>query len=86
MARENSYCDVTFAKADATGKIGKALGKALQVDAVPTFVLFRRGHVYGSPMSISRLPSKQLEQAVDYLATGKGWDDALFADEDSYAG
>jgi thiol-disulfide isomerase/thioredoxin len=80
MARENSS-DITFAKADATGTIGKALGIALQVDAVPTFVLFRRGHVYGSPLSISRLPSKKLEQAVDYLAAGKGWDDALFAED-----
>jgi thioredoxin 1 len=76
MARDNSS-KVTFAKADATGKIGKALGKALQVDAVPTFVLFRQGQVYGSPLSISRLPSKELEQAIDYLANGMEWDNEL---------
>lgn len=81
MARENSS-KVTFAKADATGKIGKALGKALQVDAVPTFVLFRQGQVYGSPLAISRLPSKKLEQAIDYLANGLEWDNMLI-DEDS---
>jgi hypothetical protein len=39
MARDNSS-KVTFAKANATGKIGNALGKALQVNAIPTFVLF----------------------------------------------
>jgi thioredoxin 1 len=76
MARDNSS-KVTFAKADATGKIGKALGKALQVDAVPTFVLFRQGQVYGSPLSISRLASKELEQAIDYLANGMEWDNEL---------
>ena len=81
MARENSS-KVTFAKADATGKIGKALGKALQVDAVPSFVLFRQGRVYGSPLSISRLPSKKLEQAIDYLANDLEWDNMLI-DEDS---
>jgi thioredoxin-like negative regulator of GroEL len=80
MARENSS-EVTFAKADVTGKIGKALGKALQVDAVPTFVLFRQGQVYGSPLAISRLPSKKLEQAIDYLANGMEWDNVLIAED-----
>jgi thioredoxin-like negative regulator of GroEL len=81
MARETS-AQVTFAKADATGNIGKALGKALEVDAVPAFVLFRQGEVFGSPLSVSRLPSRKLQQAVDCLATGMEWDDSLLDEDD----
>lgn len=81
MARETSV-EVTFAKADATGNIGKALGKALEVNAVPAFVLFRQGEVFGSPLSVSRLPSRKLEQAVDCLASGMEWDDSLLDEED----
>jgi thiol-disulfide isomerase/thioredoxin len=80
MARENAV-GVTFAKADATGSIGKALGRALDVNAVPAFVLFRHGEVYGSPLSISRLPSKKLEQAIDCLTSGMEWDSKLLDEE-----
>ena len=82
MARQHSDSSkVTFAKADASGKIGKALGKALEVDAVPTFILFRQGQVYGSPLSVSRLPSKKLDRAVEDLAAGVEWDSALLDEE-----
>jgi len=81
MAREASV-EVTFAKADASGKIGKALGKALDVDAVPAFIFFRQGELFGSPLSVSRLPSKKLERAIDCLASGMAWDTDLLDEED----
>ena len=81
MARESSSVGVMFAKADATGSLGRALGKALEVDAVPAFVLFRQGEVYGSPLSISRLPSKKLEQAIEYLTSGMEWNSELLDEE-----
>ena len=85
MARENSNKDQTestivFAKADATGEIGKELGRYLGVDAVPTFVLFRKGERYGKPLSISRLPSSQLERALQYLRDGLEWDTDIMGD------
>lgn len=82
MAREASV-EVTFAKADTTGNIGKALGKALEVDAVPAFVFFRQGQVFGSPLSVSRLPSKKIERAIDCLASGMEWDSEVLLDEDN---
>jgi thiol-disulfide isomerase/thioredoxin len=80
MARENSH-GVVFAKADASGNIGKALGKALEVDAVPAFILFRKGQVFGTPLSVSRLPSQKLKLAVDCLASGMEWDSSLLDEE-----
>ncbi|EED89279.1 hypothetical protein THAPSDRAFT_263992, partial [Thalassiosira pseudonana CCMP1335] len=35
--------ELMFAKADATGSVGKALGRQLGVIAVPSFVLFKDG-------------------------------------------
>jgi len=76
MAREISreHEDLFFAKANTAGMKGKEIGKALDVDAVPTFVLFREGKRYGNPLSISRLPSKKLDWAVEHLASGREWD------------
>ncbi|EEC44592.1 predicted protein [Phaeodactylum tricornutum CCAP 1055/1] len=65
---------IFYAKADASGQVGKALGRALQVDAVPAFVLFRKGERFGSVLSISRLPSAKLDAAVRMLRDGV-WDE-----------
>eukprot|EP00978_Attheya_sp_CCMP212_P036849 scaffold170038_cov45-Attheya_sp.AAC.3 len=46
-----------FAKADAGGKKGKELGSALNIYAVPTFIMFRAGEPYGTPLYISKLQS-----------------------------
>mmetsp|Transcript_44445 Transcript_44445/g.66982 ORF Transcript_44445/g.66982 Transcript_44445/m.66982 type:complete len:88 (+) Transcript_44445:629-892(+) len=74
---------VTFAKADAVGKVGKALGRALDVEAVPTFMLFKDGRRYGSPLSISSLPSKKLDLAMEYLTKGMEWDsDVILSDDE----
>eukprot|EP00978_Attheya_sp_CCMP212_P004217 scaffold9199_cov48-Attheya_sp.AAC.1 len=70
-----------FAKADAGGKKGKELGNALNIYAVPTFIMFRAGERYGTPLSISKLPSKRLDRAVQYLTTGMKWDPKAFQQE-----
>lgn len=79
MARNDS--SLLFAKADATGEKGKALGRKLGIRAVPAFVMFRNGSRYGSPLSISRLPDKKMNLAVDYLKSDKGWDNSIFSEE-----
>jgi len=70
---------IIFAKAETGSKIGKALGKSLGINAVPAFVLFRDGVRYGTPLSVSKIPSKKLEMALDYLASGAEWDSKKFA-------
>ncbi|GKY98691.1 hypothetical protein MPSEU_000825400 [Mayamaea pseudoterrestris] len=82
MARMGQDSGVMFAKANATGKAGKDLGKALDVDSVPTFLLFRRGKLFGKPLSISRLPSRKLQVALDMLREEADWDDAKIREAD----
>lgn len=71
---------LTFAKAETGSKVGKALGRVLGVVSVPTFVLFKDGVRYGDPLSVSKIPSKKLDLAVDYLISGKEWDSEEFED------
>jgi len=65
-----------FAKADATGAVGKTLGKQLGVVAVPSFVLFRNGVRYGA-VSTSKLPSDRLNRAIMLLEAGEDFDISL---------
>ena len=65
--------EIIFAKAHASGPIGKDIGKSLNVDAVPAFVMFRKGEVYGDKLSVTRIPSRELDVAVKYLASGSKW-------------
>ena len=76
MARLSSEknSDVVFVKAEASGPFGKELGRRLEVDAVPAFILFRNGIRYGTPLSVSKFPSKKIETAVELLESGKPWD------------
>ena len=76
LARERSSDELMFAKADATGATGKALGKQLGIASVPSFVLFRNGVRYGA-VSASKLPSKRLDQALSDLTGGKDFDPSL---------
>uniref|UniRef100_A0A7S3DXG8 Thioredoxin domain-containing protein n=1 Tax=Entomoneis paludosa TaxID=265537 RepID=A0A7S3DXG8_9STRA len=78
---DNDLPEIVFCKGEASGRDGKMLGRALGIETVPTFVLFRKGKRYGEPLSISRLPSKKLQVAIQYLQEGREWDDDLFADE-----
>lgn len=81
MARERGNgSGLTFAKADATGAVGKALGKQLGVVAVPSFVLFRNGVRYGA-VSVSRLPSDKLDKAIELLEAGEEFDTSLEEDD-----
>lgn len=66
--------DVLFAKSNASSKIGKEVSRALGVDAVPAFCLFRAGKRYGSVLSVSKIPSEKLDLALDLLLSGGNWD------------
>jgi Thioredoxin len=86
MARANKRVEkkqkpqvpLVFAKADASGLEGKTLGRALSVEAVPAFVLFKNGKRYGSTLSVSKIPSEQLDMAMEYLRDGRAWDNDAF--------
>jgi hypothetical protein len=84
LAKESSSSPIIFAKAETSGRWGKELGRYLEVEAVPAFVMFRKGARYGSPMSVSKLPSRKIDRALDLLETGAEWDpDVLKEDEKS---
>ena len=78
LARERSADggDLLFAKADASGPVGKALGRQLGLVAVPLFVLFRNGVRYGA-VSTSKLPSERLNKAIRDLESGEEFDTSL---------
>ncbi|KAK1747094.1 hypothetical protein QTG54_002438 [Skeletonema marinoi] len=76
LARERGSGELMFAKADATGATGKALGRQLGIVSVPSFVLFRNGVRYGA-VSASKLPSERLDQALNDLTEGKDFDTSL---------
>lgn len=73
--------ELMFAKADATGSVGKALGRQLGVIAVPSFVLFKDGVRYGA-VSTSKLPSDRLDKAIADLEAGREFDPSLEEDTD----
>ncbi len=80
LARERGGDNLMFAKADATGASGKALGRQMGVESVPSFVLFRNGVRYGA-VSTSRLPSDRLDRAIQALVEGDDFDPSLEEDE-----
>jgi len=73
MEKDNDS-SVLFAKAEMGSSWGKQLGRHLDADAVPAFVLFRKGKQFGSAISVSDLPSTKIEQALDLLESGGDWD------------
>ena len=73
--------DLMFAKADATGRVGKALGKSLGLVSVPSFVLFKDGVRYGA-VQTSKLPSDRLQKAIDDLESGRDFDPACEEGDD----
>lgn len=72
---------VLFARAEMGSMWGKKLGRFLEVDAVPAFVLFRKGKRFGSPLSVSDLPSKKIGRALELLESGKDWDPKVLKEE-----
>ena len=82
LAQEETQSEVVYAKVETSGKWGKEVGRFLGVDAVPNFILFRKGERFGSPMSVSRLPSKKIDIAIHLLESGAEWDPSVLrADE-----
>uniref|UniRef100_A0A7S3P7H5 Thioredoxin domain-containing protein n=1 Tax=Amphora coffeiformis TaxID=265554 RepID=A0A7S3P7H5_9STRA len=82
LNHEDANSQVVFAKADVVGSFGKALGKSLGINAVPTFVLFRKGERFGRPLIISKLPDQQFDLALEYLKDREEWDDSQFDTDD----
>jgi thiol-disulfide isomerase/thioredoxin len=80
LAQEKSS-SVKFVKAEASGPYGKALGRRLEVDAVPAFILFRNGKRYGTPLSVTKLPSTKIDKALELLESGKPWDESVLEEE-----
>jgi thiol-disulfide isomerase/thioredoxin len=85
LREENENKKITFVKAEASGESGKALGRFLSVQAVPCFVLFRQGRQFGIPLSVSKLPSRKIDRALELLVTGASWDDSILDEDDSPA-
>ena len=79
----SSSNNILFAKAETSGLVGKELGKYLEVDAVPAFVFFKDGKLFGTPLSVSRIPSTKLQRAIDLLSTNQDWDSTIIMEQDS---
>lgn len=78
---ESPNASITFVKAEASGPLGKPLGKFLDIDAVPSFILYRKGQRFGIPLSVSRLPSDRINRALELLVSGEEWDDSILEEE-----
>mmetsp|Transcript_6536 Transcript_6536/g.11253 ORF Transcript_6536/g.11253 Transcript_6536/m.11253 type:complete len:109 (+) Transcript_6536:1-327(+) len=82
LNQENENSNISFIKAEASGAMGKELGRHLSVRAVPSFVFFRKGKRFGIPLSVSKLPSKKIDKALELLASGSDWDDSILDEDD----
>lgn len=74
ISEEEKESDTKYFKASSYGKTGKQLTFTLQIESVPTFLLFRNGVKYGEPFGVTKLPSEKLDLAIEYLESGKDWD------------
>ena len=84
LAKEDSESpnsSITFVKAEASGPMGKPLGKFLEIEAVPSFILYRQGERFGVPLSASRLPSDKINRALELLVSGQDWDESILEEE-----
>jgi len=82
ISNEEYKDGILFAKANTAKRPGKQLALSLHVESVPTFILFKDGEQYGSPLGIPKLPSKKLDLALEYLRTGKEWDSDVFKEDE----
>eukprot|EP00557_Chaetoceros_sp_GSL56_P006938 CAMPEP_0176499746 /NCGR_PEP_ID=MMETSP0200_2-20121128/13112_1 /TAXON_ID=947934 /ORGANISM="Chaetoceros sp., Strain GSL56" /LENGTH=630 /DNA_ID=CAMNT_0017898227 /DNA_START=220 /DNA_END=2112 /DNA_ORIENTATION=- len=81
ISKEEKQSDLLFAKASSAGKEGKQLTFTLNIDSVPTFILFKKGQRYGEPFGVVKLPSKKLDTAIEYLLNDKEWDSSIIGME-----
>lgn len=78
ISKEELNSELQFAKAvTGTSKGMKQLTFTLKIDSVPTFVLFRKGEIFGEPFGVPKLPSVKLDRAIEYLKTGRDWDPSI---------
>jgi thiol-disulfide isomerase/thioredoxin len=82
ISTEETESGIVFAKASTGGTGGKQLTFTLEIDSVPTFVLFKKGQRYGEPLRV-KLPSAELDLAIQYLEEDKEWDAELFQKDES---
>ena len=86
ISKEELNSDLVFAKATTgSGKAMKQLTFTLQIDSVPTMVLFRKGERYGEAFGVTKLPSVKLNRAIEGLKTGKEWDPEIIKIEEGGA-
>ena len=81
MAQQSKDSPIVFAKAEASGRFGKELGRFLEVDAVPAFVLFRKGKLFGTPLSASKFPTPKISRALELLQSGADWDPSVLRED-----
>jgi thioredoxin-like negative regulator of GroEL len=77
ISKEENNSDLVFAKASTAGKQGKQITSILQIQSVPTFVLFREGERYGEPFGLSKLPSQLFDTVIHRLENGEEWDPSV---------
>jgi thiol-disulfide isomerase/thioredoxin len=77
ISKEENNSDLVFAKASTAGKQGKQITSILQIQSVPTFVLFREGERYGEPFGLSKLPSELFDTVIHRLENGEEWDPSV---------
>jgi thiol-disulfide isomerase/thioredoxin len=82
ISMEETKSGIVFAKASTGGTGGKQLTFTLEIDSVPTFVLFKKGQRYGDPLRV-KLPSAELDLAIQYLDEDKEWDAEVFQKDES---
>lgn len=76
MANQYKEHSVEFCQADASGPVGKVLSRKLDIEAVPSFLLFKHGERFGPAISVTKIPSPKLDLAVSWILDDDAeWDE-----------
>ena len=65
--KEEKKADLVFGIVDIASKDGKQLGNLLEVESVPSFLLFSGGEQFGDRMKVKKLPSRELDSMIEKL-------------------